>query len=56
MYVTVISEVIFVIIYFQIRTRAIACKSMTMVSPIHLLLFGSRKVELINGMVRLDNW
>ncbi|ODM98670.1 Dosage compensation regulator [Orchesella cincta] len=40
----------------KIRTRAIACKCMTMVSPVHLLLFGSRKVELVNGMVRLDNW
>ena len=27
-----------------------------MVSPIHLLLFGSRKVEYVDGIVRLDNW
>ncbi|XP_021944591.1 dosage compensation regulator isoform X2 [Folsomia candida] len=40
----------------KIRTRAISCKQMTMVSPNHLLLFGSRKVEFIHGMVRLDNW
>lgn len=29
---------------------------MTMVSPIHLLLFGSRKVEYIDNVIRLDNW
>lgn len=29
---------------------------MTMVSPIHLLLFGSRKVEYVDGVIRLDNW
>ncbi|XP_015591830.2 dosage compensation regulator isoform X2 [Cephus cinctus] len=40
----------------KIRTRAVSCKQMTMVSPIHLLLFGSRKVEYVDGMVRLDNW
>lgn len=27
-----------------------------MVTPIHLLLFGSRKVEWVDGVVRLDNW
>lgn len=27
-----------------------------MVTPIHLLLFGSRKVEWVEGVVRLDNW
>lgn len=27
-----------------------------MVSPIHLLLFGSRKVDYVDGMIRLDNW
>lgn len=27
-----------------------------MVTPIHLLLFGSRKVEWVDGIVRLDNW
>lgn len=29
---------------------------MSMVTPIHLLLFGSRKVEYVDGIVRLDNW
>ncbi|XP_019699351.1 dosage compensation regulator isoform X2 [Harpegnathos saltator] len=40
----------------KIRTRAVSCKQMTMVSPIHLLLFGSRKVEYIDNVIRLDNW
>lgn len=29
---------------------------MTMVSPLHLLLFGSRKVEFVEGIIKLDNW
>lgn len=40
----------------QIRTRAVSCKQMTMVSPIHMLLFGSRKVEYVDDVIRLDNW
>ncbi|XP_011338594.1 dosage compensation regulator isoform X2 [Ooceraea biroi] len=40
----------------KIRTRAVSCKQMTMVSPIHLLLFGSRKVEYVDDVIRLDNW
>ena len=43
----------------KIRTRAVACKQMTMVSPLHLLLFASRRVDLVDaeaGTVRLDNW
>ncbi|KAJ9594119.1 hypothetical protein L9F63_014435 [Diploptera punctata] len=40
----------------KIRTRAVSCKQMTMVTPIHLLLFGSRKVEYVDNVVRLDNW
>ncbi|XP_069700585.1 dosage compensation regulator mle [Periplaneta americana] len=40
----------------KIRTRAVSCKQMTMITPIHLLLFGSRKVEYVDNMVRLDNW
>ncbi|KAL6264710.1 hypothetical protein P5V15_004809 [Pogonomyrmex californicus] len=40
----------------KIRTRAVSCKQMTMVSPIHLLLFGSRKVEYVDSVIRLDNW
>lgn len=31
----------------KIRTRAVSCKQMSMVSPLHLLLFGSRKVEWV---------
>ncbi|KAL4708484.1 hypothetical protein ACJJTC_014092 [Scirpophaga incertulas] len=40
----------------KVRTRAISCKQTTMVAPLHLLLFGSRKVEWIDNTVRLDNW
>lgn len=40
----------------KIRTRAVSCKQMSMITPIHLLLFGSRKVDWIDGVVRLDNW
>lgn len=38
------------------RTRAVACKQMTMVTPIHLLLFGGRKIEYTKGVVQIDNW
>lgn len=27
-----------------------------MISPVDMLLFGSKKVEFIEGLVRLDNW
>lgn len=40
----------------KIRTRAVACKQLTMVTPLHLLLFGARRVELVAGVVRLDGW
>lgn len=40
----------------KIRTKAVSCKHMTMVTPIHLLLFGARKVEYINSTIRLDGW
>lgn len=40
----------------KIRTRAVSCKQMTMVTPIHLLLFGSRRVDWVDRVVRLDNW
>ncbi|XP_046383681.1 dosage compensation regulator [Ischnura elegans] len=40
----------------KIRTRAVSCKQTTMVTPIHLLLFGSRKVDYVDNIVRLDNW
>lgn len=41
----------------KIRTRAVSCKQMSMVSPIHLILFGSRKVEMVDAKtVRLDSW
>ncbi len=41
----------------KIRTRAVSCKQTTMVSPLHLILFGARRVELLSdGKVRIDNW
>lgn len=41
----------------KIRTRAVSCKQMTMVAPLHLLLFASRKVDVVDEKtVRLDNW
>ena len=41
---------------FQIRTRAVSCKQLTMITPIHLLLFGCRKIEWVDSVIRLDNW
>ncbi|KAK7074165.1 ATP-dependent RNA helicase A, partial [Halocaridina rubra] len=40
----------------KIRTRAVSCKQMTMVTPIHLMLFGARRVEAVDDLVRLDGW
>lgn len=40
----------------KIRTRAVSCKQMSMVSPIHLILFGSKKIDYVDKSVRLDNW
>ncbi|XP_039502239.1 dosage compensation regulator isoform X1 [Drosophila santomea] len=41
----------------KIRTRAVSCKQLSMVSPLQVLLFGSRKIDLTaNNMVRVDNW
>lgn len=40
----------------KIRTKIVACKQLTMVTAIHLLLFGARRVEYVNGVIRLDGW
>lgn len=41
----------------KIRTRAVSCKQMSMVAPIHLLLFGCRRVDMVDEKtIRLDNW
>ncbi|KAK8766981.1 hypothetical protein V5799_006235 [Amblyomma americanum] len=40
----------------KIRTRAVSCKQMTMISPVHILLFGCKRVELVNGVVQVDGW
>lgn len=40
----------------KIRTRAVSCKQMSMVSPLNLIMFGCKKVDYVDGVVRLDNW
>lgn len=41
----------------KIRTKAVSCKNMTMVTPLHLLLFGSKRIQIMeNDTIRLDNW
>ena len=41
----------------KLRTRAVSCKGLTMVSPLHLMLFACRKMELMPDLtVRLDGW
>ncbi|CAK5111499.1 unnamed protein product [Meloidogyne enterolobii] len=40
----------------KLRTNCISCKQVSMISPLQLLLFGSRRVEAIGAdKVRLDN-
>ncbi|XP_054709008.1 ATP-dependent RNA helicase A protein-like [Uloborus diversus] len=40
----------------KIRTRVVSCKQMTMITPLHLLLFSCKKVEYSNGYVTVDKW
>ncbi|XP_077188724.1 ATP-dependent RNA helicase A isoform X1 [Paroedura picta] len=40
----------------KIRTRAISAKAMTLVSPLQLLLFGSKKVMSDGQLIILDDW
>ncbi|XP_032585877.2 dosage compensation regulator isoform X1 [Drosophila mojavensis] len=41
----------------KIRTRAVSCKQLSMVSPLQVMIFGCRKIDLAaNGVVRVDNW
>ncbi|KAM6456525.1 ATP-dependent RNA helicase A isoform 2-T3 [Liasis olivaceus] len=40
----------------KIRTRAISAKAMTLVSPLQLLLFGSKKVLSDGEIITLDDW
>lgn len=42
--------------HLQIRTRAISAKAMTLVSPLQLLLFGSKKVVSDGSLIILDDW
>ncbi|KAA0719378.1 ATP-dependent RNA helicase A [Triplophysa tibetana] len=40
----------------KIRTRAISAKAMTLVSPLQLILFGSKKITSNGDIVELDEW
>uniref|UniRef100_A0A8C4R7J1 RNA helicase n=1 Tax=Eptatretus burgeri TaxID=7764 RepID=A0A8C4R7J1_EPTBU len=40
----------------KIRTRAVAAKTMTMVTALQLLLFGSKKIVSENELIILDDW
>ncbi|GAB6022002.1 hypothetical protein CHUAL_006154 [Chamberlinius hualienensis] len=40
----------------KIRTKAVACKDLSVVTPLHLLLFGSRLIESVDGIIRMDEW
>ncbi|XP_009693371.1 PREDICTED: ATP-dependent RNA helicase A-like, partial [Cariama cristata] len=42
--------------HLQIRTRAISAKAMTLVSPLQLLLFASKKVLSDGELVLVDDW
>jgi ATP-dependent RNA helicase A len=58
-------EIEFPLPYFvfseKIRAGAVVCKNVTLVTPIHLILFGSKRIQMIpeaSGMdiIRLDGW
>ncbi|SPP75832.1 dosage compensation regulator isoform X1 [Drosophila guanche] len=41
----------------KIRTRAVSCKQLSMVAPLQVMLFGSRKIDLAaRNLIRVDNW
>ncbi|XP_048744664.2 ATP-dependent RNA helicase A-like isoform X1 [Ostrea edulis] len=40
----------------KIRTRAVSCKQMSMVSPLQLLMFAARNVTQEEGNIILDKW
>lgn len=42
--------------HLQIRTRAISAKGMTLVTPLQLLLFASKKVQSDGQIVLVDDW
>lgn len=43
-------------LHLQIRTRAISAKGMTLVTPLQLLLFASKKVQSDGQIVLVDDW
>ncbi|XP_050424039.1 dosage compensation regulator-like isoform X2 [Adelges cooleyi] len=40
----------------RIRSHQLQCVQTSMVTPIHLLLFGARTIEYYNGRVIIDSW
>ena len=43
----------------KIRAGTVVCKNMSLVTPIHLLLFGAKRVQIVSeggSIVRLDGW
>jgi len=44
------------LVLMQIRTRAVSCKQMTMVTPVQLLLFAARTVRTDGEFIQLDSW
>lgn len=44
------------VFHLQIRTRAISAKGMTLVTPLQLLLFASKKVQSDGQIVLVDDW
>lgn len=59
-------EIEFPLPYFvfseKIRAGAVVCKNVTLVTPLHLILFGSKRIQIIpeasgmESLVRLDGW
>ncbi|XP_025017864.1 dosage compensation regulator-like isoform X2 [Tetranychus urticae] len=41
----------------KLRTKVVSCKQLSMVTPIHLILFGCKRIEVrSDGLVQLDRW
>ena len=43
----------------KIRAGTVVCKNMTLVTPLHLILFGAKRIQVIpdsGPLVRLDGW
>lgn len=51
-----VSSFLLPFLHLQIRTRAISAKGMTLVTPLQLLLFASKKVQSDGQIVLVDDW